>query len=64
MKRKWGENEEMERKGKKNEEIKRDSLSIFPLYFLPLYPFPISKIVTFCHKMLNTALLSRMSQKT
>ena len=33
------------------------------LYFLPLYPFPISKFVTFCRKMLNTAFLSRMSQK-
>ena len=48
--RKWRENEEM-----------RD---IYSLHFLPLYQFPISKIVSFCRKMLNTALLSRMSQKT
>ena len=51
--RKWrGNGDEMERK--------------FPhsfLYILPLYPFPISKFVTFCRKMLNTAFLSRMSQK-
>ena len=46
--RKWRENEEMEHS----------------LYFVPLYPFPISKIVIFCHKMLNTELLSGMSQKT
>ena len=38
-------------------------ISSFSLYFLPLYPFPISKIVTFCGKMLNTVLLSRVSQK-
>ena len=29
-------------------------ISSFSLYFLPLYPFPISKFVTFCRKMLNT----------
>ena len=39
-------------------------ISSFSLHFLPLYSFPISKIVKFCRKMLNTALLSRMSQKT
>ena len=39
-------------------------ISSFSVYFLPLYPFPISKIVTFCRKMLNTALLSRMLQKS
>ena len=60
MKRKWRENEEIERKWRENEEMKRDS---FP-YFLLLYPFPITKIVSFCRKMLNMALLSRMSQKT
>ena len=38
-------------------------ISSFSLYFLPLYPFPVSKIVSFCRKILNTALLSRMSQK-
>ena len=47
-------------------EILRFTLYIasFSLYFLPPYPFPISKIVSFFRKMLNTALLSRMSQKT
>ena len=38
-------------------------ISSFSLYFLPLYPFPISKNVTFCGKMLYMALLSWMSQK-
>ena len=29
------------------------------------YPYPISsRIVAFCRKMLNTAILSRMTQKT
>ena len=36
----------------------------FSLYFFPLYPFPLSNIDTFCRKLLNAALLSRMSQKT
>ena len=63
MRRKWRENEEME----------RDWLSTFPhslsisslfLHFLPLFPFPTSKCITFCCKMLNTALLSRMSQRS
>ena len=39
-------------------------ISSFFLYFFPLYPFPTSKFVIFCRKMLNTALLSRMSQKS
>ena len=34
-------------------------ISSFSFYFLPLYPFPISKIVILCCKMLNTALLSQ-----
>ena len=34
------------------------------LHFLPLFQFPTSKCVTFCCKMLNTALLSQMSQKS
>ena len=38
-------------------------ISSFSLYFLPLYPFPKPKIVSFCRKMLNMSLLSRMSQK-
>ena len=38
-------------------------ISSFSLYFLPLYQFHISKNVSFCCKMLNTALLLRMSQK-
>ena len=71
--RKWRENEEMRRKWRENEEMERDWLSTFPhslsisslfLHFLPLFPFPTSKCVTFCCKMLNTALLSRMSQKS
>ena len=41
----------------------REIQSLHFLIILSLYPFPISKIVTFCRKMLNTALLSRMSQK-
>ena len=40
------------------------SISKFSLHLLPLSPFPTSKCVTFCCKMLNTALLSRMSQKS
>ena len=43
--------------------MEKDSLSTFSLFFLPLYPFPKSKIVTFCRKMLNMALLLRVSQK-
>ena len=39
-------------------------ISLFSLYFLPPHPFPISKIATFCRKLLNIALLSQMSQKT
>ena len=39
-------------------------ISSFSLYFLPFYPFPITKIVSFCLKILNTEPLSRMSQKT
>ena len=59
-------NGERIRKWRENEEMERFTLyiSLFSLYFLPLYPFPISKIATFCRKMLNMALLSRMSQKT
>ena len=71
--RKWRENEEMRRKWRESEEMERDWLSTFPhslsisslfLHFLILSPFPTSKCVTFCCKMLNTALLSRMSQKS
>ena len=40
------------------------SISSLFLHFLPLFPFPTSKCITFCCKMLNTALLSRMSQKS
>ena len=44
------ESEERMRKLENNEEIVRDSLSpsSFSLYFLPHYPFPIPKNVTFC----------------
>ena len=55
--RKWGENEEMERD-------LRATIPHFLFFFLPLYPFPISKIVSFCHKMLSTALLLQIPQKT
>ena len=73
MKREWGNEEETERKWRDNEEMEREwgngekfilYISSFFLYFFPLYPFPTSKFVIFCRKMLNTALLSRMSQKS
>ena len=55
--RKLRENEEeMERKWRENKEMEKDSLSTFSHF---LYPFPISKIVSFGRKMLNWALLSR-----
>ena len=38
-------------------------ISSFSLYFLPLYPFPISKFVTFCPKMLNTAFCRECHKK-
>ena len=64
MERKWG-NEERMRKWWENEEMEIYSLFTFRhfLFISPLYSFPISKIVTFCRKLFNTALLSRMSQK-
>ena len=65
--RKWREKEEMGKKWRENEENEERFtlyISSFSLYFLPLYPFPKSKIVTFYSKMLNIALLLRMSQKT
>ena len=62
MEREWENEEEMER-GWGNGEGFTLYISSFSLYFLPLYPFSISKIVSFCRKTLNTALLSRMSQK-
>ena len=61
--RKWWENEEMEREWG-NEERLTLCISSFSIHFFPLSPFPTSKFVTFYCKMLNTALLSRMSQKT
>ena len=61
MEREWENEEEMEREWG-NED--RFTLYIFPLFLLPLYPFPRTKIVWFCRKMLNTALLSQMLQKT
>ena len=72
MKRKWRAKEEMESEWGNGEEMDSEwgngqrftlYISSFSLYFLLLYPFPISKIVSFCRKMLNTALLSQMSQK-
>ena len=61
--RKWrGNGEEMERECRNGVRFTL-YISSFSLYFLSLYPFPISKIVTFCREMLNTPLLSQMSQK-
>ena len=40
------------------------SISSLFLHVLILSPFPTSKLVTFCCKMLDTARLSRMSQKS
>ena len=58
------ENGERMKKWRGNGERFTLYISSFSLYFLPLYRFPISKIVSFCRKMLNTALLSPMSQTT
>ena len=58
--RKWRGNGERMRKWR---EIYSLHFLIFS-FFLSLYPFAVSKIVIFCRKMLNTALLSRMSPKT
>ena len=63
MKRKWREIEEMDRESGNGERFTLYIFS-FSLFFLPLYPFPISKIFSFCRKMLNSTLVSRMSQKT
>ena len=60
--RKWRDNEEMKRKWRENEEMESEWLSPFPhslsisslsLHFLILSPFPTSKFVTFCRKMLK-----------
>ena len=68
--RKWRENEKMKREWRENEEMVREGgngerfsfyISSFSLDFLPLYPFPISKIVSFCRKKINIEILSRMS---
>ena len=50
---KWRENEKKKRKLRENEEMERDLLSTFPhfLFILPLYSFPISKMVSFCRKI-------------
>ena len=61
--RKWKGNGERMSEWRENGEMEREIFSTFSLYFLPLYPFPTSKLVSFCRKMLNTALMSRMSQK-
>ena len=58
------ENGEWMRKWRGNGERITLYISSFNLYFLPLCPFPISKIVSFCRKMWNTTLLSGRSQKT
>ena len=59
---KWRENEELERELGNGERFTL-YISSFSVYFHPLYPFLRPKFVTFCRKMLNTALLSLMSQK-
>ena len=51
--RKWGENEEVE----------KDSVSTFP-HFLFISFLSIISYFSFCRKMLNMALLSRITQKT
>ena len=51
--RKWRENEKMKREWGNGERFTL-YISSGSLYFLPLFPFPISKIVSFCHKMFNT----------
>ena len=53
----------MEREGGNGERLTL-YISSFSLYFIPLYPFPISKIVSFCSKMLNPAFLSQVLQIT
>ena len=66
MKRKWRENEEMKRKWRENEEMEREIHSqdfLILCLFSPSLSISYIKFVTFCRKMLNTALLSRMSQK-
>ena len=55
---KWRENEKMERKWRENEKLEKYSLSTFP-HFLFTPSLPIS----FCLKVLNSALLSRMWPK-
>ena len=61
IKRKWRENEEMVRKWG-NEERFALYISLFS-FFPPSLSISYTKIVSFCRKMLNTALLSLMSQK-
>ena len=56
------ENEEIERKWRENTEMERDLLPTFP-HFL-FISSPSIHFVYHCRKMLNTALLSRMSQQT
>ena len=59
-----GENEKMKKMVREWGNGERFTLFISPFsFFFPLYPFPISNIVSFCRKTLNTALLSRISQK-
>ena len=62
MQREWGKEEEMEIKWGNGERFTL-CISSFSLHFLPLSPFPTSKFVTFCCKMLNKALLSQTSHK-
>ena len=59
---KWRENEKMKRKWREIHSLNFLMFSLFPpspSYIL----YPISKIVSLCRKMLNAALLSRMSLK-
>ena len=60
----WGENEEMKREWGNGERFTL-YISSFSLHFLILFSFPPSLSISYikiCLKMLNTALLSQMSQ--
>ena len=60
MEREWENEEEMERKWRKIHSLHFLIFSFFPPALSVSY---LSKIVSSCRKMLNTALLARMSQK-
>ena len=52
MEREWENEEEIEREWGNEDRFTLYIFYIFSLFLLPLYPFPISKIVWFCRKML------------